>query len=566
MPVSRDRQSKSVTFVYGGVSGILLLTVAVVALIVVPPSPPSVAEFAPSADETIDEAPDQQSSRFGAGGDGTCGDGQAGCDAVEGEAGTTTTTAATSARRQEIVKARVRRCVGDPPRQTEDPQSPPCVNYFDGDNGGATTKGVTRDEIRVVWAGTRYNERRYVQPILDHFNRRFEFYGRRLRLVELPTRGLDAPPEEQRAKAQKVDDDVKAFASLGYSSWAETQAAHYYDELARRRIISIDFLAQGRSERRDHARHAPFQWTYQPPTDEMFGHAVEWTCKRLEGRTAAFAGGRQRVSQRRFGIVVITPDAVTTDVQAFRDGLAGCAGPVPVYEVNDAPSATRTRERVALASMERDGITSAFCVCGSVQFEQVLIANSNSAYRPEWIFAGHAGVGSTTAYNGSREAADQLENLFGLYGGNKHGGLDHEPWWAAAKDAAPEVELYPEEPTSFQADRFYRSLMVLAAGIQMAGPRLTPETFAKALYDTRFPNPSCGRPPLYQACVDFSPSDHSMVNDVTTVWFDRLATPSEGRFGGAPGDWCYERRGERRARGTWGSDDLEIHDRSQPCR
>src|SRR5439155_24992015 len=44
-----------------------------------------------------------------------------------------------------------KRCVGNPPRQTEDPLSPPCAGYFDGDNFGTTYQGVTKDEIRVLW-------------------------------------------------------------------------------------------------------------------------------------------------------------------------------------------------------------------------------------------------------------------------------------------------------------------------------------------------------------------------------------------------------------------------------
>ncbi|MFN2462850.1 MAG: hypothetical protein ABR573_02975 [Candidatus Dormibacteria bacterium] len=47
------------------------------------------------------------------------------------------------------------RCVGKPPRQTEDPFSPPCVAYFNGDNGGSTYQGVDANEIRIIvyWEG-----------------------------------------------------------------------------------------------------------------------------------------------------------------------------------------------------------------------------------------------------------------------------------------------------------------------------------------------------------------------------------------------------------------------------
>src|SRR5256885_11938042 len=82
---------------------------------------------------------------------------------------------------------RVRRCIGDPPRQIEDPQSPPCVPYWSGDNGGATFKGVTRDEIRVAVMHVEGHNGDPITPemqsIADFFNKRFEFYGRRIHLL-----------------------------------------------------------------------------------------------------------------------------------------------------------------------------------------------------------------------------------------------------------------------------------------------------------------------------------------------------------------------------------------------
>src|SRR5439155_17384244 len=75
--------------------------------------------------------------------------------------------------------ARVRRCVGDPPRQIEDPQSPPCVPYWQGDNGGATSKGVTADEIRIAVPKMTDTDAQFAA----FFNSRFEFYGRKLHLL-----------------------------------------------------------------------------------------------------------------------------------------------------------------------------------------------------------------------------------------------------------------------------------------------------------------------------------------------------------------------------------------------
>lgn len=49
-----------------------------------------------------------------------------------------------------IKSASTKRCVGSPPRQTEDPLSPPCVASFEGDNGGSTYQGVSGDDVRIL--------------------------------------------------------------------------------------------------------------------------------------------------------------------------------------------------------------------------------------------------------------------------------------------------------------------------------------------------------------------------------------------------------------------------------
>src|SRR5687767_737413 len=96
--------------------------------------PPTIAEFAPQAVEQIGDATGDPAGTRGQSSDGTAED-----HAAIGDASLET-----------VDVARVRQCVGDPPRQIEDPQSPPCVPYWSGDNGGATWRGVTRDEIRVA--------------------------------------------------------------------------------------------------------------------------------------------------------------------------------------------------------------------------------------------------------------------------------------------------------------------------------------------------------------------------------------------------------------------------------
>src|SRR5690242_17524846 len=113
------RRPRGPGLVYLALSVAMLVLLGVVAFTATQPPPPTIAEFAPNAVQNIKNAPDeQQSSQGGAGG---CAAGQPAC--------TTPTPspppkAEQTAARQAIDVPRVRHCVGDPPRQIEDPQSP----------------------------------------------------------------------------------------------------------------------------------------------------------------------------------------------------------------------------------------------------------------------------------------------------------------------------------------------------------------------------------------------------------------------------------------------------------
>src|SRR5687767_12772366 len=117
------RRPRTPGWTYTTLSLVGLVLVVTVALTTRVSSPPTIAEFAPQAVEQIADSSGQEAGTN------------------EGRLSQTSSderSAADAAALQTIDVARVRQCVGDPPRQIEDPQSPPCVPYWSGDNGGAT--------------------------------------------------------------------------------------------------------------------------------------------------------------------------------------------------------------------------------------------------------------------------------------------------------------------------------------------------------------------------------------------------------------------------------------------
>src|SRR5687767_1832360 len=195
--------------VFGAATLVLIVLLAFFALTQRQPPPPTIAEFAPQAVENITDAPSDQSASSGTG-DGDCAAGQS-CGVGTGDGG------GAAAAPEPIEVARVRKCVGEPPRQTEDPQSPPCVPYWAGDNGGATARGVTRDEIRIAAPNglTDTTIGMNNTAFERFFNSRFELYGRKLRLIDTLSDHTNCTTADGQQKAAvAADEQRKVFASL----------------------------------------------------------------------------------------------------------------------------------------------------------------------------------------------------------------------------------------------------------------------------------------------------------------------------------------------------------------
>lgn len=86
----------------------------------------------------------------------------------------------------------------------------------------------------------------------------------------------------------------------------------------------------------------------------------------------------------------------------------------------------------------------------------------------------------------------------------------------------------------------YRSLLLIASGIQLAGPNLTPETFERGLQRAAFPNPDH---PIQAGRVGFLGGSHSMTVDYAEWWFD--PTAQSPYLGDPPGAMCYLDGGRR---------------------
>jgi hypothetical protein len=413
---------KTPAIVLGAVVAVLSVLVAAVALTSRQAAPPAIAEFAPQSVEqikkTLDEqaaavTPDQRSAPPSA---------PPGASASPGASAGPQAPSAPPA----VVVPRVRQCVGSPPRQTEDPQSPPCVAYFDPkkSNGGATAPGVTKDQITVALP-VQFFENTTVPPqLVDFFNKRYEFYGRKLVLKTFTPSGCgDAGtprPAQQRADAVAVQEELQAFASLAYCNAGGADRA-YYDALADRKVISVSDGNLITGTEAAYARHAPYQWNSQAGVETITANLAQFVCATLAGRAPRYAGGQQRsAATRKFGLIYTRAiDGSVPDLRPLRSGLKSCG--VTLTEVQEDATADTSRNGVnAIVTMRDAGVTSLMCLCGIVDTRgKYMTAATGQSYQPEWIETSYGGNDLDNSYSGGNAPPDQAAHVLGITFRNK---------------------------------------------------------------------------------------------------------------------------------------------------
>ncbi len=532
-----DERKRTPSYVFGGLA-LSILMLIMTALNQAQPPPPPTPEYAPEAVRAITDAPRDQTSQSGRGSQGSEGGAPGGIPSPSAAAS--------------IEVQRVKRCIGDPPRQIEDTQSPPCRAYWDGDNGGDTgAPGVTADEIRIAVPARENDE--VLNLLFAFFNKRFQFFDRKLVLVGVPNCGGWRPDEMRAcAEAAKAQD---IFASLSYSDVGGNQQ-FYYDRLAQLGIISVGSHPDRRSE--EHlSKFAPYQWAYLPSFDKIGRHLGSYICRQLNGKPASHGGAEVITQQRKFMLVTNNySDAPEPDASALKRELAACDIQPLLASVDfekegagwqQANEKTAGQSLNAIVTARDNDVTSIMCVCHSSTTRQLMSTAQGQSYEPEWILSSYA-YHDGNAFM-SQMPQNQAAHTFGLQFWNKQVDPANETWYHATQYANPSYDYQGNPFIYFGAHYLYHQFLVLASGIQMAGPNLTAQSFQQGMWNTRFPNPPS---PYFEGKVGFEDRDHTFVNDAAIIWWD----PS-GRdpWIGTPGSFCYVRRGERNNIGAYPRED-----------
>lgn len=450
-----------------------------------------------------------------------------------------------------VRKAGTKRCVGSPGRQTEDPLSPPCIAFFEGDNGGATAKGVTKDEVVVTAAmdatasdpkqGEVFDCTEAIDPeetfqdtlckaYTRYFNNRYQTYGRTVRLLS-----------EHALTPAAIEERFHPFAHVAQGASSS---------FSKQGTLSVGY---GGALRTSYAKYAPLLVTFRPDYEDMIAMTASYVCQRLIGRPARFAGDPLLRSQTRKIALWREKEEVGLYERMLLESLSEQCGLKPTLVFGTASDQTTA------ARLRTDNVTSVIIVVGNTSHALVTQQATRSGFFPEWIVPGLPDFRTyNTNFYGRLADQSQWANAFGVSLDYRRNEFTDQPWYRAYKEGCPTC---PEPQAGAQgvtvAAAMYDAISMLFYGIQSAGPRLTAENIDRGLHAIP---PRRSQDPFLPAAY-FGPGNWSFVKDATAMWWD----PS----GVAPGSsvtGCYRlpNGGLRFRAGEWPTSDDDVK-AAGPC-
>ena len=426
-----------------------------------------------------------------------------------------------------------------------DPYSPPCVD-FGGNNGGETSQGVTGDDIVVTVrelegpsaaeifadiSGENVSDspesfRDTVLAYAEYFSDRFQFYGRRLRIEFFDGLGVGASELLGGGREQALADAITAAQEHGAFADVSGLTLPYADALARQGVVNIGAPYPSRNwfvERR------PYSWSLFPDGTNVTEASVSWITSRLNGQPTVEYSEQFAGQPRRYAVVAPENPEYQESVNRYLE-LVGNAGFEIVMNMKyKLDLGTMVNQASGIIAQLKDaGITSVICACDPVMLALGLTPKANEqGYEPEWLTSGLAFVEQDLV--GQLIDGRQWQRAFGIAYNAEPEPLGRSFPYAAYKQVRP-----GDEPT-FGHEEIYYQLYLLAIGIQMAGPNLTPETFEAGMF--AYPGGSGPR-----GTWGFGEGDYTPTDDFREIWWDpdRISVQNN-----QPGAWVELNGGAR---------------------
>ncbi len=495
-----------------------------------------------------------------------------------------------------------KRCVGKPLRQTEDPNSPPCVPFFEGDNGGATWQGVSDDEIVVLiytsafmrgsGEASPFNEYcdidkapnsdlgcvddndeledidivKAVRALSKYFNERYQTYDRHVHFWMYF--GSASSASGRKADASANWEKLKPFAVIDNAYFGGFNEA-YQDAMVRRRTnVYGSFVGLPNSY---YQKYAPQLWSFWPDIEHAADVFVSYVCTRVAGFPVAHSGNTNENTKPRVYGLLSTNDpgfpGLAYYAELVKIGINSCPNGAKLnikedvtysrnqYSTDTHPDAPQ-EARDNIAKLQGAGVTTILWLQGFETHHSLAAKNAN--WFPEWVLAGDQ---LNDAINTTRDQQqDVWAHAWAVSSFLNEAKPSEKPCVQAFRESDP---TYADGETSFadfDACNAYRDMFQVFKSIQLAGPHLSPDTVDQGHHAIpRYRSPD----PRVAACY-YDPGDYTCVKDAQEIWWDPNAADPEGDVD-VKGCYRMVSNGNRFQAGQWPSGDEVFKNLGDPC-
>ncbi|HEX7165724.1 MAG TPA: hypothetical protein VF230_01965 [Acidimicrobiales bacterium] len=459
-------------------------------------------------------------------------------------------------------------------RQTEDITSPPCVAYFEGDNGGATYQGVTAKEIKIVIyaeggifstptargtdnfpsnvlvdldAPPQANETGDVITLrawFKYFNDRYQLYGRRAHGWIYYSGG--GTQQQRQADAAQAYSLVKPFATISTAGYDGSGDA-YIKYMAQRGVINFG-SQQGRPG--EFFRQFPkLMWGYPPSLEQQAKLYADYICTKVANKPADGAGGALANKPRKYGLIY-TSDANYPNLAAAKDEAVKLLRERCNITFEDEatypnngfaidPVTDPSYAQQAMARFAQKGITTVLWPGGIEVNFSPSAARTVPAYQPEWFLMGD-GQNDSAGYAVVQDQST-WSRAWVVTPQTKFQDLETEVCYQQYRSVDQQAQ---DSDVQNYACSYYNDLRQMFSGIQVAGPRLGPTSIDRGFHAIPAVEST---DPRVAACY-YEPGDYTCVKDAQAMWYD-----PNGQVGSQqqPGCWRMVDGGQRHIFGKW---------------
>lgn len=262
---------------------------------------------------------------------------------------------------------------------------PPCVSAYHGNNGGATSHGVSSTTITITYAMPNSAQQSAVnsvggdavpstsayiqdmQTYIKFFNTQFELYGRHVVLKPFQAQG-DYLAEDQGQDLQGAQADAATAYSMGAfadATFLLESSQPYEQDLAAEHLISLSATGMPQSWMQ---QYSPYEYSVWPTGTKLAQSYVNTVCQRMAGMDAIFAGSSTyQHTIRRFGLITPTNPSYMRVGDEIQSGLSGCNAALTRRESYSLDVASFEQQATSMvAQMKAAGVTTLLCECDPI--------------------------------------------------------------------------------------------------------------------------------------------------------------------------------------------------------